>query len=258
MRVTPPPPPEPAAHEKQLAWLEWVVGGAQELAALDVVPLLAGPQDVDPPLGQSLGDGLDGRLLGDRHLRARRLRSIVDLVREVGPAHLGSEGTLSASRIAVRAVAARPSLLTAMTNEATAAAALIAAGRGNGLVGQGRATSAKAIGEACGLPSAPSQRARSFADAVAGATLTWPVGMGYTRGPDVFLLRSPDLLVSEFRRELIRVRTTALTLRESAAQQPPRQLIPRGQAVRMAWMAAGVTGSRMSSQSWRVCTNFLT
>lgn len=155
-------------------------------------------------------------------------------------------------------MAARPSLLTAMTNEATAAAALIAAGRGNGLVGQGRATSAKAIGEACGLPSAPSQRARSFADAVAGATLTWPVGMGYTRGPDVFLLRSPDLLVSEFRRELIRVRTTALTLRESAAQQLPRQLIPRGQAVRMAWMAAGVTGSRMSSQSWRVCTNFLT
>ena len=209
----PPPPPLPAAHEQQLAWLEWVAGGAKQLAALHDRPLSSGPEDVAYALGDPRPESLVGRSAGDRlTVMARRIR-------EVGPAHLGVEGTLVACRILERVVASRPSLLGVLTDDVAAASALIAAGRGNGLVGQGRATSAKALGEACGLTTAPTQRARSFADAVAGATVSWPRDMGYGRGPDVFLLRLPDLLISEFRRELIGLRTIALALRESADRQ---------------------------------------
>lgn len=201
--VAPPPPPpvpQPPPHEQQLVWLERLAGGAEQLATLDDEPLQS-------------DEVFD--LSGLNFPMERRLRRILDRIEEWAPALIGPEGTIVARRIAVRAVMAQATVLGSPERDGAAPGQIIhAAGKGNDLVGPTKFVLAKEIQAVTGLTASPAQRSRAFADAVSGQGLEWPRHMSYRSGPEVFVLGSPDLLVSAFRRQLIRTRDHALRLRE--------------------------------------------
>lgn len=200
----PPPAPQPAPHDLQLAWLEQVAGGAEALAGLDVLPLAPG-EEAEPDLS-ALG--------WPTHRRLERILARLD---ELAPALLGPEGAIVARRIAVRAVLARPGILGEPDRDATTVGAIIhAAGKGNDLVGPTKLVMAKEIQRVCGLPASGYQRARAFAEAVAGGRLTWPAGWHFRGGPEVLFLGGGDLLVSDFRRKLVLERDRALAMRALA------------------------------------------
>ncbi|CCH69983.1 hypothetical protein BN10_470018 [Phycicoccus elongatus Lp2] len=200
-RAAPPIPmaPQPPEHELKLTWLEAVAGGAEALAVLDDSPLVP---EAEPDLAQ---------LSWPVRTRLERILARID---EYAPSLLGPEGAIVARRLAVRAVSARPTVLsTSDRDQANVGAIIHAAGKGNDLVGPGKWVLAKDIQAECGLSSSPSQRARNFADAVSGGRLDWPSSWMHRETPAVIVLGSPDLLVSDFRRILIAERDLALRLR---------------------------------------------
>lgn len=196
--------PEPPLHEKHLLWLERLVGGPEALDALDGAPLEA------DPFGDARSDPLPAGAPG---VPADRMRALLERLDSLAPSVLGAEGAIAAHRIALRAVAAWPALVRAPEKDAAVVGAvLLATGRGNDLVGQGRLVLAKELAGACGLTASPSERARAVAAAVSGETLDWPYARpSGTR--DVLVLGSADLLVSSFRGQLIRARDAAYRLR---------------------------------------------
>lgn len=196
----PPPLPQPPPHEQQLVWLERIAGGADQLADLDDDPLQPEEGELDlSPLTWDL---------------ETRLRRILERIDEFAPTLIGPEGAIVARRLAGRAVLAQPRLLGAREKDGITVGQVIhAAGKGNDLVGPHKLVLVKEIQAVTGLTSSPAQRSRAFADAVSGEGLEWPRHLRYTAGPEVYVLGSPDLLVSAFRRQLIRTRDHALRLR---------------------------------------------
>lgn len=202
--MRPPPPPEPPAFAKRLAWLERVVGGPEALAALDDSPLVPdGPLDLD---------GLPGDTV-DRLVRA------LDRVEEYASALFGREGAIVAGRVLLRSVAARPTLIGANTrDEILIGAVVLAAGKANNLVGPGRRVLHKELQAVCRLTTSPGNKARTVADLLTNGQVPWPWHWLLGDTPDVLVLGSPDLLVSDFRRILIRERDTALRLQEATVR----------------------------------------
>jgi hypothetical protein len=198
----PPPVPTPPPHERQLVWLEHLVGGADALTALDAEPLSPDAGDDHADLGHVAWDA------------ATRLVRILSRIDDVAPGLIGPEGAIAARRLAIRAVTNQPRLLGALERDTSTPAAVIhATGRGNDLVGPSKRVLAKEIAAAFDLSVAPTQRSRAFAGAASGLTLSWPPGLIYQATPDVMVLGAPDLLVSGFRRQLVQARDEALRLR---------------------------------------------
>jgi hypothetical protein len=194
--VLPPPPPEPPRHERELGWLARLVGGHDVLDHLPLDPLPA-----DEPLELSRVPG-----------RAReRVQVISEQVDDVAARLFDDEVRTACRRLLVRAVAAEPGLLREPSrDEVVPAAVLWAVGKANDLLGPGRQMPVSAVTALCGLKSAPTERGKAFAHAVAG-----PRGVAFGRlqygvDPDVLELGSADLLVSRFRRQLVRLRDLAL------------------------------------------------
>jgi hypothetical protein len=192
----PPPPPEPPRHERELGWLARLVGGHDVLDHLSVDPLPA-----DEPLELV---AVSGRV-------RERVQVISDQVDDVAARLFDDEVRTACRRLLVRAVAAEPGLLREPSrDEVVPAAVLWAVGKANDLLGPGRQMPVSAVTALCGLKSAPTERGKAFAHAVAG-----PRGVAFGRyqygvAPDVLELGSADLLVSRFRGQLVRLRDLAL------------------------------------------------
>jgi hypothetical protein len=193
-----PPAPRPR-HERELAWLARLVGGTQALDGLGIDPL------PDEPLDAT-------RVRQD--LQAR-VMAIGDRCDQVADELHDPELRTACRRLLVRAVAAEPALLLRSDRDDTAAGAVVlAVAKGNDLVGAGRAIPTTVLTDLSGLRSSPTERARSFAHALAG-----PEGTGFARHdvnhdgsrgePDVLVLGSPDLLLGRFRAQLVRLRGLA-------------------------------------------------
>jgi hypothetical protein len=195
-----PPPPEPPRHERELGWLARLVGSHEVLDHLSVDPLPG-----DEPLELS---AVPGRV-------RERVQVISEQVDDVAARLFDDEVRAACRRLLVRAVAAEPGLLREPSrDEVVPAAVLWAVGKANDLVGPGRQMPVSAVTALCGLKSAPTERGKAFAHAVAG-----PRGVGFERfrygaEPDVLELGSADLLVSSFRRHLITLRDLARGERE--------------------------------------------
>ena len=196
VEVPPVPPPEPPRHERELGWLGRLVGGHDVLDHLTVDPLPA-----DEPLELS---AVPGRV-------RERVQVISEQVDDVATRLFDDEVRTACRRLLVRAVAAEPGLLREPSrDEVVPAAILWAVGKANDLLGPGRQMPVSAVTALCGLKSAPTERGKAFAHAVAG-----PRGVAFGRyqygvDPDVLDLGSADLLVSRFRRQLVRLRDLAL------------------------------------------------
>lgn len=194
--VVPPPPPEQPRPERELGWLARLVGGHDVLDHLPVDPLPA-----DEALELS---ALPGQL-------RERVQVISEQVDDVAARLFDDEVRTACRRLLVRAVADEPGLLREPSrDEVVPAAVLWAVGKANDLLGQGRQMPVSAVTALCGLKSAPTERGKAFAHAVAG-----PRGVAFGRlqygvDPDVLELGSADLLVSRFRRQLVRLRDLAL------------------------------------------------
>ncbi|HQK31332.1 MAG TPA: hypothetical protein PLZ92_06605 [Phycicoccus sp.] len=195
----PPPLPTPPLHEVRLAWLERLVGGAEALAALD-----------DRPLVGDEGCGAEG-LAWDV---GTRLTRILDRIDDLAPRLIGPEGVVAARRLLVRAITNRPMLLGPLDRDAeTPGLAIHAAGKANDLVGPQRFVLAKEIQSVAAMSAAPGQRSRSLADAASGQALDWPKWLQFSELPNVYVVGAPDLLISDFRRSLIKDRDECLRLR---------------------------------------------
>ncbi len=199
--MPPPPAPVPPPHERQLAWLARIVGGAEVLEQLGTDPLE--PEEL--------------RLDGLRHDLRDRVVGIDERLTRWAPPLLGDEGLPAARRLLTRAVAGEPGLVTRSDRDDLAAGAVLwAVAKGNDLIGSNRPLRAAVIQEVCGLRSTPSQRGSSFAHAVGGDGSSYygrPLWM-FDCQPAVIPLGSPDLLLSRFRRRLVLVRDLALQLRD--------------------------------------------
>ena len=196
LRHPEPKPPAPMPrHLRELAWLTRLVGGAEALDALDIDRLPDEPLDTD-----GVREDLRARVAAI----SARLDDVVDQLHD-------PELRTACRRLLVRAVAAEPALLLRPDRDDTAAGAvLLAVARANDLVGQGRAIPASVLTHVCGLQTAPHERARSFAHAVAGHDGTGFDRHGGSRTkPDVLVLGSPDLLLGRFRAQLVRLRGLA-------------------------------------------------
>ena len=146
--VAVPRAPEPAAHDRQLAWLARIAGGPVALAALDTAPLT----------GEA----------GDLSTVAARVRSRTSAVAEAvdGPLTLlgGDELAIAGRRLLIAAAAAVPGVLgTGATEATTTAAAGYAVLRANALTGSGRPVGAREFRDAFGVSSIPQYPARRFA-----------------------------------------------------------------------------------------------
>lgn len=201
VRVTP-PPPEPPRHERELAWLARLVGGREALAGLDTDPLPDEPLD----------------LSGVRTELRERVQVISEQADDVAERLFGDEVRTACRRLLVRAVGAEPGLLReASRDEVVPAAVVWAVAKGNDLVGSGRQMPASAIHALCGLKSAPTERGKAFAHAVAGPTGTGFDQWRHRSSADVLELGAGDLLTSPFRRHLIALRDLAEAERLRAA-----------------------------------------
>lgn len=192
-----PPPPEPPRHERELGWLARLVGGHDVLDRLPVDPL---------PADESLE-------LATVPIRLReRVQVISEQADDVAARLFDDEVRTACRRLLVRAVTAEPGLLREPSrDDVVPAAVLWAVGKANDLLGPGRQMPVSAVTALCGLKSAPTERGKAFAHAVAG-----PRGVAFGRyqygaDPDVLELGSADLLVSRFRRQLVRLRDLAVT-----------------------------------------------
>lgn len=195
--VVVPPPPEPPRHERELGWLARLVGGHDVLDRLPVDPL---------PADESLE-------LATVPIRLReRVQVISEQADDVAARLFDDEVRTACRRLLVRAVTAEPGLLREPSrDDVVPAAVLWAVGKANDLLGPGRQMPVSAVTALCGLKSAPTERGKAFAHAVAG-----PRGVAFGRyqygaDPDVLELGSADLLVSRFRRQLVRLRDLAVT-----------------------------------------------
>jgi len=198
--VPPPPPvvPRPPEHECLLAWLALVAGGEESLARLDAEPLPE--EDLDlAGVPISLHDALRSADV--------EISRVTDLV-------LGPEVRTAARRLLADAVRLRPDLVRPETPpEQLAAGAVVAVGLGNDLVGPTRAVTQALVRGMCGLRTAPGEKARQLAGAVAPHG---PMSTTLARPPvDVLLLGSPRYLVAPFRGAVLAVRDSALRLRSS-------------------------------------------
>lgn len=206
--VQPPRPPEPAQHEKTLAWLALLVGGEQSLAAMDAYPLPVEPLDLS-----DVGDGV-----------RERLRRIDGAMTGVAEMLFESEVLTAARRVLRAAVLSRPGVLTASTSDERMACAVLAtAAKASDLLGRGRGVSMSVLQELFGLRSAPTEKTH----AIAGAVCRQNALVGGWQRPvlDVPILGSADYLVSSFRQELIVTRDAALALRAAtpAAEESRQQ-----------------------------------
>jgi hypothetical protein len=191
-----PPPPEPPRHERELGWLARLVGGHDVLDHLAVDPLPA-----DEPLELS---AVPSRV-------RERVQVISEQVDDVAARLFDDEVRTACRRLLVRAVAAEPGLLREPSrDEVVPAAVLWAVGKANDLLGQGRQMPVSAVTALCGLKSAPTERGKAFAHAVAGPRGVAFGRYGYGADPDVLELGSADLLVARFRRQLVRLRDLAV------------------------------------------------
>lgn len=194
--------PEPAAHDRQLAWLARIAGGPVALAALDTAPLT----------GEA----------GDLSTVAARVRSRTSAVAEAvdGPLTLlgGDELAIAGRRLLIAAAAAVPGVLgTGATEATTTAAAGYAVLRANALTGSGRPVGAREFRDAFGVSSIPQYPARRFAAAVCGGEFGQiEVDRCYGAAPDVWALGRADLLIGRFREHVIGLRDVALELRARA------------------------------------------
>ena len=195
-----PSPPIPPPHERQLAWLARIVGGAEALEALGVDPLE--PEELS--------------LVGIRDDLHERVRAIDERLEQWAPLLLGDEGLTASRRLLGRAVRQEPALLTRSDRDDVATGAVLwAVAKGNDLVGTNRPVRVGVIQDVCGLRSAPSARGSSFAHAVGGDGTTSygrPLWMFDTQ-PSVVPLGSADLLVRRFRQRLVMMRDLSLQLR---------------------------------------------
>ena len=106
-----------------------------------------------------------------------RVQVISEQVDDVAARLFDDEVRTACRRLLVRAVAAEPGLLREPSrDEVVPAAVLWAVGKANDLVGPGRQMPVSAITALCGLKSAPTERGKAFAHAVAG-----PRGVGFER-----------------------------------------------------------------------------
>jgi len=202
VRVTPPPQPEPPRHERELAWLARLVGGHEALAALDTDQL------PDEPLDLS---GVRGEL-------RERVQVISERADDVAERLFGDEVRTACRRLLVRAVGAEPGLLREVSRDEIVPAAVVwAVAKGNDLVGSGRQMPASAIHALCGLKSAPTERGKAFAHAVAGPTGTGFDQWRHHSAADVLELGAADLLTWTFRRHLVVLRDLAEAERLRAA-----------------------------------------
>jgi hypothetical protein len=190
--------PAQPRHELQRTWLRLLVGGAAALEQLDSTPL---PEDEPAAL-----DDVRAEL-------RERIGAILESTDTWALDLFGTEVRTACRRLAVRAVAAEPALLTGSDRDDSAAAALLyAVAKGNDLVGAGRALPATVFYRWVGLKSSPQDRARRFAHAVAGVepVTAWHSRLGAKSStPDVWNLGSADFLTSTFRRHLLRARDLA-------------------------------------------------
>lgn len=206
MQKPPTPEPQPPRHEMELAWLARAVGGLEALSALDDRPLV--------------DDGWD---LAEVRMDVRgRTAAVLERVGRLADEVAGPEASVAARRLGLRAIERVPGLLRRSDRDDIAAGAILWASlKANDLIGPDRAVTGSGLQTLCGLKTSPGQRGRSFAQAVCGG----PVGGSYSVGfwaygagmPDIVVLGSPDLLLSQFRRYLIRVRDTALILRKGTS-----------------------------------------
>lgn len=194
--VVPPRSSLPPKHEQILTWASLVVGGQEQLDALDARPLPT--------------EGLD--LTGLREDVRDRLTSIDLELTRVTELVLGPEVRTAARRLLVRAVAAQPALLRGVAgDEVMACAALTAVAKANDLVGQGRIVPVTLLRTLFDLRSAPNDKVQALGRAVAPQTAllrSWERPI-----LDVPVLGSPDFLVGSFRAAVIAARDAALRLR---------------------------------------------
>ena len=197
----PPTPPAPARHEQTLTWLSLLVGGEEELTALDARALPS--EELD--------------LTGHRDDVRAQLASIDRELTRVTELILGAEVRTAARLLLVRAVVAQPALLRGVSgDEVMACAALTAVAKANDLVGQGRVVPVSLLRTLFNLRSAPNDKVSAMTRAVAPQTAL----LGGWERPllDVPVLGSPDFLVGSFRQAVIAARDAALHLRATTPE----------------------------------------
>ena len=199
--VVKPPAPQPPAHEQILGWLRGLVGGAGALETLATDRLVAlDPVDVE-------------RLpLGHRH-RLEGTAMALEALHGIDPEF----------EIAVRNALrllwdAEPTVLLNATSAGQAAGGLVwAVGKANGRLSPEGPLRQKDLAAALGVPASLSGPGRRVVSAFVGAPgllESRPYGLGC---PDLVGLGGTDLLTSDTRRRLIRLRDHAIRARDAQA-----------------------------------------
>jgi hypothetical protein len=196
-----PPAPRPPAHEQILGWLRGLVGGAEALDWLGMAPLHA----LDPVDVEVLP-------LGHRH-RLEGTAMALEAVHGLDP-----EFDI-ALRNAMRLLwEAEPAVLLNAASAAQAAAGLVwAVGKANGRLSPEGPLRQKDLAAALGVPAALSGPGRRVVSAFVGAPGLLeprPHGLGC---PDLVGLGGTELLTSDTRRRLLRLRDHAIRARDAQA-----------------------------------------
>jgi hypothetical protein len=184
-------------YEQELSWLRRVVGGVDQLAALDATPL-----PLDEPL--------------DLNAVPSQLRDRVTAIGEqasVAAERLFDGELVTVCRRMLVALAGSPSLfLDEDRDDQAAGAVLWVAAKANDRLGAATRMPASAVQAICGLTASPAARGRIFAKALAGLT-----GTGFdpqsSRLSPVLLVGSADYLTGDLRRQIVRLRDLALAER---------------------------------------------
>ena len=189
-------------HEAMLDWLARVVGGEESLADLDATPL---PTEEELDLSAIPSWARERARLVDEHVQGAFAHDLV-----------GPELLTACRRLLVRAAGVGAfEMWREVRLEALAATVLHCAVKANDLSADGYPFALKTLLQGIGTKGYPTHRSRRLAGLLGGAS--WPHGRHPREAPAVYVLGDSGLLVSRFRRDLVRYRDRAERLAE---QQP--------------------------------------
>lgn len=182
-------------HEAMLDWLARVVGGEEELAALDDLPL---PGDEELELSGIPGWAREQARVIDEHVQGAFGHQLV-----------GPELLTACRRLLVRAAGVAAFETWRHTEpEKVAAGLLQCVAKANDLSWQSTGFSVRSLIHGTGAKGYASEQSRRLASLVGGSG--WPHGRRPTEAPDVYVLGDARLLLSRFRRDLLTYRQLAL------------------------------------------------
>lgn len=198
----PEPPPRPS-HERALAWLACVCGGADAVAALDGADLVE--------------EGLE--LPHVDHAAARhRLESTADLLDAVAERLFDAETGFAFRRALLRLWSEDPDTVLGLASAVQLAGGIVwAVGKANGLLGAPTGIRIASVQDALGLKGGLSNYGQRVRAALIGYR-----DIGWDRAyvadaPSLEPLGCPDLLLGTVRRRLARMRDRALEAQAASA-----------------------------------------